>query len=138
MSPTDTMRLLPWLSPDGKPCFLAGDGTGFVSRLADDVEAVQLDSAAELIKEARRFLEARTWTPGELHLLAVELTTVLANVHRVAESRGGRLPAPDDDGADVDDAGDALDDADDALADGDEALDGGVGSGPRLPAEAFG
>ncbi|MEU9122466.1 hypothetical protein AB0C96_21835 [Streptomyces sp. NPDC048506] len=131
MSAADSMRLLPWLSPDGKPCFLAGDGKGFVSRLADDVEAVQLDAAAELIEEARRFLDARTWTPGELHLLAVELTAVLANVHRVAESRGARLPAPDDDGPDVDGADDALDD-------GDEALDDDDRGGPRLPAEAFG
>ncbi|REK91374.1 hypothetical protein DY245_04965 [Streptomyces inhibens] len=131
MRPTDTMRLLPWLSPDGKPCFLAGDGTGFVSRLADDVEAAQLDEAAELIEEARRVLDARTWTPGELHLLAVELTTVLANVRRVAESRGGLLPASDDDGP-------VVDDADDALDDGDEALDDGDRGGPRLPAEAFG
>ncbi|UKY51297.1 hypothetical protein [Streptomyces inhibens] len=132
MSATDSMRLLPWLSPGGKPCFLASDGTGFVSRLADDVEAAQLDEAAELVEEARRVLDARTWTPGELHLLAVELTAVLANVRRVAESRGARLPASDDDGPDVDDGGDWL-------VDGDDALDGGGdGGGPRLPAEAFG
>ncbi|MGP8299516.1 hypothetical protein ACTPOK_16655 [Streptomyces inhibens] len=95
MSPTDTARLLPWLSPDGKPCFLAGDGTGIVSRLADDMEAEQLDEATELIEEARRVLDARTWSPGELHLLAVELTAVLTNVRRVAESRGARLPVPE-------------------------------------------
>ncbi|MGP8300671.1 hypothetical protein ACTPOK_22635 [Streptomyces inhibens] len=128
------MRLLPWLSPGGKPCFLADDGTGFVSRLADDVEAVQLDSAAELIEEARRVLDARTWTPGELHLLAVELTTDLVNVRRVAESRGARLRASDDDGPDVDEGDDGLVDGDDAL----DGSDGGDRGGPRLPAEAFG
>ncbi|MFI0712011.1 hypothetical protein ACH4SK_15400 [Streptomyces inhibens] len=125
MSPTDTARLLPWLSPDGNPCFLVDDGTGFVSRLADEMEAAQLDLAAELTEEARRVLEARTWTPGEIHLLAVELTAALANVRRVAESRGARLPVPDDDGPDADDAPD----------DGDSSGDGG---GPRLPAGAFG
>ncbi|MEU5208051.1 hypothetical protein [Streptomyces sp. NPDC020742] len=97
MNPMDTVRLLPWSSPEGKPCFVAGDGTGYVSRMADRMEAVQLDSAAELIEEARGMLAGRTWTPGELHLLAVELTAALADVHRVAESRGARLPASDDD-----------------------------------------
>ncbi|MEU7433271.1 hypothetical protein AB0B07_20945 [Streptomyces sioyaensis] len=120
MNPPDTARLLPWPSPDGKPCYLVGDGTGYVSRLADEMEEAQLDSAAELIEEARRILAARAWTPGEIHLLALELTTSLADVRRVAESRGVRLPVPDDDEPDVDDA----------LEDGDRG-------GPRLPAEAF-
>lgn len=40
-----------------------------------------------------RMLDARAWTPGELHLLAVELTATLADVRRVAKSRGGRLTA---------------------------------------------
>ena len=84
----DGGRLLPWSSPEGKPCYLlSGDGTGYVSRMADRVEAEQLDSAAELLRE-------RTWTPGEIHLLAADLTTSLANVRRVAVSRGARLPAP--------------------------------------------
>lgn len=129
MSPTDTVRLLPWLSPDGNPCFLVGDGRGLVSRLADEMEAVQIDLAADLIEEARHVLDARTWTPGELHLLAVELTAALANVRRVAESRGARLPVPDGDGAEADDVPDN--------GDGDGGGDGDIG-GPRLPAEAFG
>ncbi|KPC58839.1 hypothetical protein [Streptomyces chattanoogensis] len=90
-------RLLPWASLDGKPCFLVGDETGLVSRLADDVEAVQLEQAAELIGEARRFLRERKWTSGELQLMAVELTEALTVTHRVAESRGARLPVPADD-----------------------------------------
>lgn len=60
-----TPRLLPWSSPDGKPCYVAGDGTGFVSRTADTVEATQLGSAAELIGEARAVLAGRRWTPGK-------------------------------------------------------------------------
>lgn len=119
---TDTARLLPWLSPEGKPCFLVGDGTGVVARLADSMEMAQLDSAAELIEEAGRVLNARTWTPGELHLLAVELTASLTNVRRVAESRGARLSVPGDDDLEGSDA---------------SGGDGGRG-GPRLPAAAFG
>ncbi|MFJ9406383.1 hypothetical protein [Streptomyces sp. NPDC101393] len=107
---TETARLLPWTSPDGKPCLLVGDGTGYVSRIADTMEEAQLCLAAELIEEAWRVLGERTWTSGELHLLAVQLTESLADVHRVAESQGARLPHPDDEG------------------------DGG----PQLPAEAFG
>ncbi|WP_052229925.1 hypothetical protein [Streptomyces sp. CT34] len=91
-------RLLPWASPEGKPCFLLpGDGTGYVSRLADRVETEQLGLAAVLIEEARKLLHGRAWTSGELHLLAVELTESLDTVRRVAESRGARLPVAGDD-----------------------------------------
>ncbi|GAB7033679.1 hypothetical protein AB0G35_04405 [Streptomyces sp. NPDC021749] len=88
---TPTPRLLPWTSPEGKPCLVLGDGTGFVSRLADDIEAEQLCYTAELRKEARRVLDGRSWTTGELQLLAVELTEALDAVQRIAESRGERL-----------------------------------------------
>ncbi|MFD8543962.1 hypothetical protein [Streptomyces sp. NPDC059649] len=88
---TSTPRLLPWTSTDGKPCILLGDGTGFVSRLADDIEAEQLCYTAELRKEARRMLDGRSWTTGELQLLTVELTEALDAVQRIAESRGERL-----------------------------------------------
>ncbi|MFE6690354.1 hypothetical protein ACFVFQ_28285 [Streptomyces sp. NPDC057743] len=92
MNTMNTARLLPWTSPDGKPCYLlGGDGTGYVSRLADRVEAEQMDSAAEFMEEAGGILSGRAWTPGEIHLLAVELKAHLANVHRVSESRGARL-----------------------------------------------
>ncbi|WP_275464353.1 hypothetical protein [Streptomyces noursei] len=88
-------RLLPWSSMEGKPCYLLGsDGTGYVSRMADRVEAEQLDSAAELIEEARDVLRERSWTPGEIHLLTSDLTNSLSNVRRIAVSRGARLPAP--------------------------------------------
>ncbi|WP_030812180.1 hypothetical protein [Streptomyces sp. NRRL S-337] len=120
MYPTEKPRLLPWSSPDGKPCYLAGDGNGYVSRLADNVEAAQLSSAAELIEEARPLLAGRTWTPEEVHLLACVLTASLADVHRVAESRGARMPAPDDD-----------------EPDSDAAPGGGDGGKSRLPADAF-
>ncbi|WP_438487755.1 hypothetical protein [Streptomyces sp. S186] len=90
-------RLLPWTTPDGNPCFLLpGDGTGYVSRLADRMEAEQLGSADVLIEEAERVLSGRAWTAGEIQLLAVQLKDSLVVVRRVAESRGARLPVPDD------------------------------------------
>ncbi|GAA3176963.1 MULTISPECIES: hypothetical protein [Streptomyces] len=96
-------RLLPWTTLDGGPCFLfSDDGTGRVSRLADRVEAEQLGSNAVLIAEAERILGGRSWTPGELHLLTVDLKESLVVTDRIAKSRGARLPEPpydpDDDG----------------------------------------
>ncbi|MEV7382016.1 hypothetical protein [Streptomyces lydicus] len=102
MNPVDDGRLLPWLSPEGKPCFLVGDGTGYVARLADAMEEGQVAAAGDLIEEALRLLGGLSWTPGELHLLAVELTTSLTHVRRVAESRGARLTASGGDGPDTD------------------------------------
>ncbi|AJC56394.1 hypothetical protein GZL_03808 [Streptomyces sp. 769] len=116
LNPMDTARLLPWTSPEGKPCFLlGGEGTGYVSRLADRVEAAQMSSAAGLIEEAGRILDGRSWTPGEIHLLAVELNDSLMKVRRVAESRGARLllladNPTEDDGTDTDTDRDGADD----------------------------
>ncbi|WP_405998878.1 hypothetical protein [Streptomyces sp. NBC_00829] len=115
MSLTDTVRLLPWTGPEGKPCYLAGDGAGFLSRLADNMEAAQLGLAGELIDEAQQVLESRAWTPGELHLLTVQLTEALGNVHRIAVSRGARLPAPAYDDLDALDKPDEEDEEDDRL-----------------------
>jgi hypothetical protein len=42
-------RLLPWTGTDGRPCYLVGDGTGYVSRLADEIEDVQIDMADRLL-----------------------------------------------------------------------------------------
>ncbi|TSB26648.1 hypothetical protein [Streptomyces benahoarensis] len=98
MNPMDRARLLPWTGPGGKPCYLiGGTGTGYVSRLADRMEAEQMESAADLIEEARRILASCAWTPGEIHLLAYDLNDALTEVHRVSESRGTRLQQMVDD-----------------------------------------
>ncbi|MCX4964044.1 hypothetical protein OHA98_04255 [Streptomyces sp. NBC_00654] len=78
-----------------------------MSRLADTVEAAQLGLADELAGEAHQILAGRSWTPGELHLLVAQLTEALGNVHRIAVSRGARLPTP------VYDDPDGIDDCDD-------------------------
>ncbi|MEU2180021.1 hypothetical protein [Streptomyces thermolilacinus] len=109
VSPAGQLRLLPWAGPEGKPCYLAGEGTGYLSRLADNMESAQIGLAGELIQEARRVLDGRQWTQGELHLLTVHLTEALADVHRIAVSRGERLPSPAYEGLD------AIDDEDDEL-----------------------
>ncbi|MBL1117807.1 hypothetical protein JK364_36325 [Streptomyces sp. 110] len=89
-------RLLPWPGPAGKPCYLMSDadGTGYLSRLADEMEAVQLQMGAELIGHARLLLRDRKADPRELRYLSNRLIEALQDALRIAESRGGRLPGP--------------------------------------------
>ncbi|MFF3734304.1 hypothetical protein ACFYXM_29385 [Streptomyces sp. NPDC002476] len=86
-----TVRLLPWARPDGRPCYVVGDGTGYVSRMADRVESIQLGMADDLLGHADDLLAERRVTGGELHYLASRLAESLRDVKRVAESRGARL-----------------------------------------------
>ncbi|MFF1730881.1 hypothetical protein [Streptomyces sp. NPDC058247] len=105
-------RLLPWSNLDGNPCYLLGDGTGssYLSRVADNVESVQLDMAEELLNHAADLLcdsdsdsdsDSETTTP-QLRFLAARLTEALRDVHRIACSRGARLAVPDGDDDDDD------------------------------------
>ncbi|MFG2532336.1 hypothetical protein [Streptomyces sp. NPDC048516] len=91
MSDPQTARLLPWTTPDGKTCIVVGDGAGVVSRIADDVEAVQLGMAEDLLGHAGEMLGDRKATFPELHYLARQLSSSLREVCRVAASRGVRL-----------------------------------------------
>jgi hypothetical protein len=89
-------RLLPWSNLDGNPCYLLTDnaGTGHLSRIADDVEAVQLDMADDLLDHAADLLGDVKATAPQLRFLAARLTESLHDVHRIARSRGARLPVP--------------------------------------------
>lgn len=94
-------RLLPWSNLDGNPCYLVTDdtGTGRIARLADETEAVQLDMADDLLDHAVDLLgDGRTTAPQLRHLAAC-LAESLHDVHRIARSRGARLPAPHGDEA---------------------------------------
>ncbi|MBK3633647.1 hypothetical protein JHN52_11940 [Streptomyces sp. MBT97] len=91
-------RLLPWSNLDGNPCYLVTDDIGSrLSRMADDVEAVQLDMAGDLLGHAADLLGDGRATAPQLRFLAARLTESLHDVHRVARSRGARLSVPDDD-----------------------------------------
>ncbi|MEU2506008.1 hypothetical protein ABZ621_14990 [Streptomyces sp. NPDC007863] len=115
MTAYEELRLLPWSGPDGKPCFLSTDEPdGHLSRVADNVEAIQLGMAAELLERATDVFADEDVALEQLRPVASDLTRALRDVLRVAVSRGQRLQIPD---------GVALD--------GDE-------DGPRLPAAAFG
>lgn len=88
----DVVRLLPWTGSGGKPCYVIGDGTGYVSRLADDIEAVQLAMAADLIDHARDLLADRRATDAQLRFVVARMIEALRDVHRIARSRGARPP----------------------------------------------
>lgn len=96
-------RLLPWTGAAGNPCYVVGDGTGYVSRLADQIESVQLGMAGDLLGHATELLAEQNATGGELRYLANRLTEALRDVKRVAESRGARL-MPSDSAPDADES----------------------------------
>ncbi|MFJ2948725.1 hypothetical protein ACIO8H_14005 [Streptomyces sp. NPDC087226] len=92
MTTFNELRLLPWTGPDGKPCFLSTDDNGgHMSRLADNMESVQLGMATELLGQAVEILAAADTDPDDLRLLTKDLTGALRDTLRVATSRGHRL-----------------------------------------------
>jgi hypothetical protein len=68
-----------------------GNGTGRVSRLADEIEDLQLRMADDLLSHASALLSEPRVTGGELRYIADCLRDSLLDVRRVAESRGVRL-----------------------------------------------
>ncbi|WP_327300661.1 hypothetical protein [Streptomyces goshikiensis] len=95
MTESNELRLLPWSGPDGKPCYLSADApTGYLSRLADNTEEIQLGLGSELLAHAADVLADTVSDPEELRLLAADLTGALRDVLRVAASRGHRLRSP--------------------------------------------
>ncbi|NEB14841.1 hypothetical protein G3I32_39510 [Streptomyces coelicoflavus] len=96
MTMSNELRLLPWTGPDGKPCFLSTDDDGgHMSRLADNIESVQLGMATELLDQALEILADADTGPDDLRLLVKDLTEALRDTHRVATSRGHRLATPE-------------------------------------------
>ncbi|MFB6844820.1 hypothetical protein ACFCXS_08165 [Streptomyces sp. NPDC056373] len=96
LTPPTPLRLLPWPSPDGKPCYLStGDNGGYLSRLADNMEAVQLATATDVLGLARKVLDDPTSPYTEVRYAGLRLAECLTDALRVAESRGARLPVPD-------------------------------------------
>ncbi|WP_239070631.1 MULTISPECIES: hypothetical protein [unclassified Streptomyces] len=66
-----------------------------MSRLADGMEALQLATAAEVLLHARQMLDGANSPRSELYFVSARLSECLADVLRVAESRGARLPRAD-------------------------------------------
>ncbi|WP_329385236.1 hypothetical protein [Streptomyces sp. NBC_01716] len=94
MTTPNELRLLPWSGSGDKPCYLSTDDPdGYMSRLADNIEAVQLGTAAELLEVVSETLDDEDADPIELRRLGRTLTGVLRDVLRVAVSRGHLLAA---------------------------------------------
>ncbi|AKH83183.1 hypothetical protein AA958_14145 [Streptomyces sp. CNQ-509] len=100
--PDVPVRLLPWTSLEGKPCYLLGGGSGYVSRIADDMERVQLKMAVELLGHATCMLDDDTTTLPQFRYLVARMAESLSDLHRVAESRGARIPALGDEDDEID------------------------------------
>ncbi|PNE36291.1 hypothetical protein [Streptomyces noursei] len=98
--PGSPLRLLPWETWDGRPCYLAasGDGNGYLSRRADRMEEQQMHNAAVAYTDAETTLRNAAAGPLLLRLMLKRTTTALGNTLRIADSRLGRLPAPSDNG----------------------------------------
>ncbi|WP_344591615.1 hypothetical protein [Streptomyces violaceusniger] len=98
-------RLLPWNGTNGQPCYLVPgeEGTGHVSKLADEMETFHLRMATELLGHALELLGNPKAEVEELRFLSNRMVEALRDVLRIAESRGLRLDLPEgseDDGPD--------------------------------------
>ncbi|MCZ1006101.1 hypothetical protein [Streptomyces lydicus] len=94
------LRLLPWPGPAGQRSYLStDDGDSPLAQLADEMEEVQLQMGAELLDHAAKLLEGQKANAVELRFLSARLCEALRDALRVAESRGERLPEPDDEDA---------------------------------------
>ncbi|MEV4925533.1 hypothetical protein [Streptomyces roseoverticillatus] len=88
-------RLLPWSSPDDKPCFLnTSDSQGMLSQYADSVEEAQMAIGADVLADAGKLLANPEASGDHLRVALQDTAESLADILRVAESRGRRLPAP--------------------------------------------
>ncbi|MGP8300192.1 hypothetical protein ACTPOK_20125 [Streptomyces inhibens] len=109
-----SMRLLPWTTTDGNPCFLISDGDGLLSQLADDFEAELTSSATNVLAGARAVLADQQADSRLLRFALERAAESLDDVLRVNKSLGTRFPETDC------------------------GASAGEDDGPKLPAESFG
>ncbi|WP_405894761.1 hypothetical protein OG272_23665 [Streptomyces sp. NBC_00104] len=98
------LRLLPWTTPDGKPCYLDQDTAhpGVLSLLADSVEASQLGSAEQVLAGSRAVLQDPAAGERAVRFALTRAAESLEDVLRIADSRGQRIGEADTDtGADA-------------------------------------
>ncbi|MFG2135545.1 hypothetical protein [Streptomyces sp. NPDC048650] len=93
------LRRLPWDGPDGKPAYLSTDDRrSLLSRLADEVEQEQLDTARTVVRLVRELLaDTRPATPDDVRFAALRQNECLTDLLRVAEARGTSAPPQPDD-----------------------------------------
>ncbi|MFH8242943.1 hypothetical protein [Streptomyces sp. NPDC018321] len=89
------LRLLPWTTPEGNPCYLSTDNDDSrLSRLADDVEEALVESGEEVLAGARAVLGDRRAGERAVRCALVRATEALQDVLRIAVSRGARIRHP--------------------------------------------
>ncbi|WP_411134413.1 hypothetical protein [Streptomyces sp. C10] len=89
------------MTPAGNPCYLSTDDSGsYLSRKADEMEAEQMREGAAVLADAEEVLDDPTAGPLTLRVTLQQTTRALGDVLRIAASRGGSLPLPDDPDAD--------------------------------------
>ncbi|MFF2513323.1 hypothetical protein [Streptomyces sp. NPDC058086] len=87
----ERLRLLPWTTPEGKPCYLSTDSDGSrLSLLADDIEAAQLDSGEQVLAGAKAILADPKAGERAVRFALTRATESLTDVLRIAISRGER------------------------------------------------
>ncbi|MEV0777933.1 hypothetical protein ACIBLA_27020 [Streptomyces sp. NPDC050433] len=90
-------RLLPWPGEDGQRSYLVtDDGQSYLSTLANEMEEVQLQTGVTLLDHAAAMLRDDKVSTRELCFLSTRLSEALRDALRVAESRGSRLPSPNE------------------------------------------
>ncbi|MCC9707778.1 hypothetical protein E4N62_22350 [Streptomyces sp. MNU76] len=89
----DGLRLLPWTTPDGKPCYLDPDTAhpGALSLLADSVEASQLGSAEKVLAGSKAVLGDGAAGERAVRFALTRAVESLEDVVRIAVSRGWRI-----------------------------------------------
>ncbi|MFI6061202.1 hypothetical protein [Streptomyces sp. NPDC051286] len=95
MSQTNHLRLLPWSGPEGKLAHLITDGTEtFLSRLADTVEAEQIETATVMRDLAISYgVDVVNPSADELRFIIRRLCESVTDLLKIAESRAQRIPA---------------------------------------------
>ncbi|MFD3645093.1 sulfatase [Streptomyces cyaneofuscatus] len=95
MIETSQLRLLPWRSPEGKPCYLStSDPNSRVSRLADKVEEEQIECGNVVLEGAQEVLADQAAGEVAVRFALTQAVLSLRDVLLVAHSRGERLPDP--------------------------------------------
>ncbi|MEU4919968.1 sulfatase [Streptomyces parvus] len=90
---TSQLRLLPWRSPEGKPCYLStGDPNSRLSRLADDMEEEQIECGNVVLEGAQEVLADQAAGEVAVRFALTQAVLSLRDVLLVAHSRGLRLP----------------------------------------------
>jgi anti-sigma regulatory factor (Ser/Thr protein kinase) len=78
---------LPWSGPEGRPAALIGDG-GFLSRRADQIDAVHLEAARSLWDLAPAVLDNPRADVSEIRFAAAHLHESLGHLLRMTSARG--------------------------------------------------